>query len=345
MGKFKIENYFIYLTFITTVFAYFILGFSACGAPATPVRRSAVILAPHTPITAGKALKKKEIKITGGLNPLTLDFENNNGGPFYNAEPDVGDAGVFMPNTQIDLEILGGVSDYFELGGAYLFGDYAWSSPSSIGVLEIPPGHNRDVYAFGPAMRLNLSPNNQYIDVGLSLELLFASIPQATYVCSTCKNGWVSGQGAELYTFYKFERENMNHWDLSFHISGKHKIFSPYFSLGIQNTVTNIGFDQRYGSQDDDTLKNNEIIGLINLGSELELKPFYWDISLYYPFDHEQFDFSIGIATTIGIKFGIGKKEPQSDIIILPEEGETSSIFGPTKNNKTRGVDAFPILN
>lgn len=334
----------VFVLLITIFYIYLTLVFSSCGAPLTPVRRSAVILAPHAPITQGRALKKKEIKLSAGMNPVSLDFENNNGVAFFEAEPDVGDAGVFMPQNQISAQVLAGLSNYFELGGAFLYGDYDWSKPSSIGVLPIPSEKNADVYAWGPAMRINFSPANKYVDVGLSYELLFASIPQATYVCNTCNNQWGSGSGSEYYTFYDFEKKTMNHWDISFHLAGKLKIFSPYFSLGIQNTVTNIGFDPRYGSQNESTLDNDETIAIINIGGELDLRPFYWDISFYFPTGHEQFDYSIGITTAIGLKFG-GEKILDKLDELNKNRQEASPVFKQQKSTKNSGPDEFPILN
>jgi hypothetical protein len=330
---------------ISGVIFYWWLTFflSSCGAPLTPVRRSAVILAPHTPVTAGRALKGGEIKITAGMNPVAIDFENNNGAPFLDAEPDIGDAGVFMPTTQISAQLLGGISDFFELGGVFLYGDYDWTKPSSIGVLPIPSDRDADVYAFGPAMRTNFTPTNRYVDIGLSFELLFASIPQATYICETCNSTWGSNSGSEYYSFYSFERKTINHWDISFHLAGKLKIFSPYLSLGFQNTVTNIGFDPRSGSQDESTLDNDETIAILNIGGELDLNPFYWDISLYFPTGHEQFDFSMGITTNIGIKFGGAKKIAQELEEINIEEEAGLSILKQQKPKKK--IDEFPILD
>jgi hypothetical protein len=280
---------------------YLLTHFIGCTAPATPVRRSAVVPAARIPPKVGRALKPGKVKITAGMNPASL-IVNTLDQEFQ--EPVEGDAGLYIPETQIEGAIRIGVVKYFEIGGHGFYADYDWTESTFTGVLPIPEEMDPDIYGGGPDFQINLTPDHHYIDMSFSLDFTSASIPQAIFVCPDCTNdeNITMSEALARYKFYSYERKRFTLWNFSTHFVGKTKYINPYFIFSFQNAMTNIGFDPRYGSENESTLDNNEQIGIWAIGGEVAVDIGRFNITLYHPFDQDYVDSSFGISTQIGVE-------------------------------------------
>lgn len=280
---------------------YFLIHLISCAAPATPVRRSAVVPAPRIPPKVGRALKPGKVKIMGGMNPAALDV-NTLELALLGAEE--WDAGLFIPETQIEGAVRIGVVKYFEIGGHGFYADYDWTEPSIAGVLPIPEEMDPHIYGGGPDFQINLTPDHRYIDLNFSMDFTFTSIPQATFICPDCTNDENISMEEALarYVFYSYERKRFTLWNFSTHFVGKVKYINPYFILSIQNAITNIGFDPRYGAENESTLDNNELIGVWAIGGEVAAGISRFNITIYHPFDQDYTESSFGVSTQIGVE-------------------------------------------
>jgi hypothetical protein len=271
-----------------------LLGAAAC-APATPIRRTALVNAPSLPARTGLPLRAGELRVAGELNPLRV----------YDAYadalivPDVGAPGLYVPNIQLGLSLYGAPTEGFEVGGQVRYTRLSWAEPSAVGVLPFPDG-DRDLLLGGLGVRGNITLA-EGLTFTLGGELNLTEVEQAVYVCRTCTGGVTSSRA------YTFERFDAAYFMLPTLATGVAYRFNDYvgvyttiaFTLGVRNT----GFDPDLGNLPNDTLRTMPIFPM-GAGVEVNVQRFFANATLFYPLEGvEDLELGLSLAAQAGLRF------------------------------------------
>ncbi|PKN58095.1 MAG: hypothetical protein CVU56_07445 [Deltaproteobacteria bacterium HGW-Deltaproteobacteria-14] len=262
---------------------------SAC-APQTVIRRSAFIPGAAAPARTGGELAKGEVRLAGHLNAIrasdgVVDIDD--------LFTEVGDPGVFIPDFQVGASAYFGAAPGLELGGQVSYASLSWASRNTVGVLEFPPGHDENLFQFGVGLRYNVPIEHPSLRLGFIGELNFVDVPEAIFVL----NG-----GA--YEFRRVDHENFMLPNVALQLGWEgwfeNGSVLPYLLLGVQRSVTNVGFDDQLINLDDNTLEGF-LAGYVGLGADLRIEGFVLGMTFYVPFESvERIDFGPSFAVTVG---------------------------------------------
>ena len=156
---------------------------TAC-LPETALRRSALVPAPAGPAMTGRPLERGELKLTGGLNPMSL-------APATVAYgfPAPGDPGLFIPAAQLTGSLYVGLTPHLEVGAELHGAPFSWAEPTSDGVFPLPNDGTLASFTGGLGLRLTRRLGALPLWFGLSGELNLSNVPQASFVRCGCGNG------------------------------------------------------------------------------------------------------------------------------------------------------------
>jgi hypothetical protein len=107
----------------------------ACGAcaPNTVTRRSAYVPTPAPAMFSGKPVAAGRGEVSLAANPVII-------GVFKNFAPAIGDAGLYVPNTQYEFALRYGLGGWLDLGVAFQWAPWFSKEPSAVGVPPLPNG-------------------------------------------------------------------------------------------------------------------------------------------------------------------------------------------------------------
>jgi len=262
---------------------------SAC-APQTVIRRSAFIPGAAVPSRTGGELAKGEVRLAGHINAIRA------GNGYVDVDDlftQVGDPGVFIPDFQLGGSAYFGVGPGLELGGQVGFASLEWASRNTPGVLEFPPGRQENLFLAGVGMRYNAPIEHESLRLGFIGELNFVDIPEAIFVDN---NG--------VYEFRRIDHENFMLPNVAMQLGWEGYFDNgsvlPYLLLGVQRSVTNVGFDDQLANLDDNTLEGF-MAGYIGFGADLRIEGFVVNAAFYVPFESvDRIDFGPSFAFSVG---------------------------------------------
>ncbi len=233
---------------------------SGC-APATPVKRSALTLAPSPPSSSGRSLPRGRVLIEGGMAPAQAAVEED-------AVTLPGDAGLWIPTQQYSASLRAGIADTVELGFKGLWGRYEDAVMSTPGVA--PLGDEREVWALGPTLTVSIPVGDSGFVFGLVGEAYWVTVPYASWYCEACDGQYLydpeqahyrmTDQGTETFLFFNtafLGNFRLHDTPLEF-----------YGGLGFHSTITNIGFDDQV--TEDSTLEQGSILPMAIVGVDFE---------------------------------------------------------------------------
>ena len=279
---------------LSTVFNLLIVG---CGPPPTVLRRTATIVAPRLPDRVGSTLPAHHGRVSIGMDPASLSLCSD-------PSPAPNSPGLMIPTKQFKISAAGAVSDHVELDGGFFYAPYAWTEKSAAGVLPYPAGANSDAYELNLGVQISFLTYKSPVDVRLSIEGGFSSIPEATYVCTNCPN--LNPQ----YRFDHFSSEYPISYLVGVHVVAnnieieKNIHLSPFFVEAIEDSITNNGFDPNANNINNDTIKSRTI-GVMGVGLEANIDNFVPVLTISYPAGFPQ-DYNIifpDISLEAGIQF------------------------------------------
>lgn len=262
---------------------------TAC-APQAVIRRSAFIPGAAVPARTGGELADGEVRIAGHLNAIRVDDGVVDINDLFT---EVGDPGLFIPDFQIGGSAYFGVGPGLEIGGQISYASLSWASRNTVGVLEFPPGRDENLFQFGVGLRYNVPIEHPSLRLGFIGELNFVNVPEAIFVL----NG-------DDYEFRRIDHENFMLPNVAVQL-GWEELFEngsvlPYLLLGVQRSVTNVGFDDQLINLDDNTLEGF-LAGYFGLGADLRIGGFVVGATFYIPFESvERINFGPSFAVTVG---------------------------------------------
>ncbi len=299
----------------------------AC-APNTIIRRTALINAPQAPTREGQPLARGDVRLEGHLSGVNTAED----GGFFVFEPGiatVGDPGVLIPDVQLGASVWAGLPAGLEIGAQVYYASMDWADPNVFGVLPFPLGQEEDLFMGGIGLRLNIDVGNPRLAFAIMAELNLATIPEAIFVCTDrerCDNQSVSLDGSELYTFDRIERELFVLPNLALQLGWRFgdvpgveligedgqvipsdpEAISisamPFFTLGVQTSVTNTGFEPDFSTLPEDTLEAL-MVGYIGFGVDAMFDKLVLGASLLFPFEGEDaIDFGVVFNFRVGVQ-------------------------------------------
>ena len=269
------------------------LGAAAC-APATPIRRSALVAPPTLPTRSGLPLADGEVRVTGEVNPVRV----YDGSDLVLNIPEVGAPGLFVPVIQLGASLYGCPSEGIELGGQVRYTRLEWSEANAIGVLPFPE-QGRDLITGGLGVRGNI-PLADGLHLTLGGELNLSEVEQAVYVCRSCTGGSAPNSA------YTFERYDSALFMLPSFATGVTYRFNEYVgifsSLGMTLGVRNNGFDPDLSNLPDDTLSVMPIFP-VGAGVEVNAGHFVATAAVFYPLEGvRDLDFGLSFSGQAGLR-------------------------------------------
>ncbi|MBN1947499.1 MAG: hypothetical protein JW797_17645 [Bradymonadales bacterium] len=252
----------------------------AC-APTTPIRRTAIVPAAQLPARVGAPLERGEIRIAAEANPLAR------------IEPELdlialpGDPGLLIPFTQLGLNLYGAPLEWLELGMQARYAHYDWMTVNVVGVLPFPESEDLWMYGFGA--RLNFRIADSPVSFSALLEYNLANIHQARFIWTGESQS--PSQTNDPYAGYTFDGIESEHFGLpAFFVQGTvrlHPMLDAYLVGGVEQNVTNIGFDPDLSSRYESTLEGYAV-GIVGLGLEFCWKYAFANLSFFLPIESEE---------------------------------------------------------
>jgi len=264
---------------------------SAC-APQTVIRRSAFIPGVSAPARSGGELEDGQVRLSGHINAIRTNSDVVHLDDLFTLP---GDPGAFIPDFQLGASAYFGLGSGFELGGQVGYASLSWSHRNTPGVLSFPSGNQEDLLLGGVGVRYNFPIKHPSLRLGALCELNFVNIPEAIFKLDSA---------TDEYEFQRVDHENFMLPNLALQL-GWEQLFeaggvTPYLLLGVQRSVTNVGFDNQIANLDDNTLEGYWI-GYAGLGAELRIQSFVIGASFYVPFQSaNRIEFGPAFAINIG---------------------------------------------
>ncbi len=271
-----------------------LFGALAC-APATPIRRSALVPAASLPSRLGSPLHARQVRFGAEGNPLW-----RLGGTSELDSPRRGAPGLYVPEVQLGASFYGAPIRYLELGAQLRYASLAWSRPTAAGVLEIPGDQGVGVLQGGPGVRANIPLGKSGLTLSVITELELAGISQAVYVCTNCDGSTIEPHYALSRTESKVFFLPSITLQLDYDFNDWVSLFG---SIGGQRGVRNIGFDPNANNLASSTLSGFLLIP-VSVGAEVRVAPFFATVSWAYPLETiEDLDLGFGFTAQLGLFF------------------------------------------
>ena len=306
--------------------------FAAGCAPNTIIRRTALINAPMAPTREGQPLERGDVRLEGHISGVNTAAS----GGFFRFEPGVatvGDPGVLIPDLQIGGSLWAGLPAGFEIGAQLYYAAMEWADPNVFGVLPFPRGMEEDLLMGGIGLRLNIGTGNPRLAVGLMAEVNLATIPEAIFVCRDAER--CADESTSLATSdderYRFERIDHELFflpnvalQLGWRFGDVPQAYDewlgenaqpiprdpdavsisamPFFTLGLQSSVTNTGFEPDFTTLPDDTLETLTV-GYIGIGIDAMFDKLVLGGSMLLPIEGEDaIDFGVVFNFRVGVQ-------------------------------------------
>jgi len=272
---------------------------NAC-APETVIRRSAFIPGASSPDRVGGELFDGEVRLAGHINAIRANSDSVVLDDLFTLP---GDPGVFIPNFQLGGSAYFGLGNGFELGGQFSFASLSWASRNTPGVLDFPAGKEENLLMGGVGARYNFQIEHPAIRLAVLGELNFVDVPQAVFVLE-------SG----TYNFERMDHDSFALPNLALQLGWEAALegmdyVEPYVMLGVQRSVTNVGFDDQIANLDDSTLEGF-YAGYLGFGIDARFSNLVVGANLYLPFESvERIDFGPNFSFTLGGVFGSAHAE------------------------------------
>lgn len=309
------------------VFATLTVG--AC-APNTIIRRTALINAPQSPTREGQPLDRGDVRLEGHVSGANTGRT----GSFFFFEPgvaEVGDPGVLIPDFQLGASVWAGLPAGLEFGGQIYYASMGWSEPNLNGVLPFPAGREEDLLMGGLGLRVNIDVDDPRLKLAVLTELNIASIPEAIFVCNDsqrCDDQQLSTNGEELYRFERVDHETFFLPNVALQFGWRFNdardgaactpdpqaperclevadtvrlSAMPYLLLGVQESVTNTGFEPDFSTLQSDSLKGLWM-GYLGFGVDAVFDKLVVGASLIIPIEGER---AIDFGAVFNFKLGV----------------------------------------
>jgi hypothetical protein len=253
--------------------------------PLTQYRRSALTPAPSAPAWHGEPVGAQNVELGAQAGGRVVDERY---------DPQVGDPALWIPTWEVGATVMGGICDWFDLGGVFQYSHVEMAAPNVIGTPPLP-GDANDVWAIGPQLGVGGKFLDGQLFAGGYLALEYVAIPWATWELQSDDSYALIDSGFDQGLLYRIG---------AFFGGRPDPIVALYGGLVLTSSWINIGFsdDRQSGS----TLAQDDPSVLPLLGAHLDLTryaPLFLRTSLTFPVDSAAADyFPMGWDVSFGVK-------------------------------------------
>ena len=246
--------------------------FFAC-APATPIRRSALVPINAPPVRVGAPLLDGYTQLSAEIGAST--DATTLYGVIRGAQP--GDVGLYIPALSVGASVYHAFGAV-ELGAHLRYSSLSWSHPSSVGVLPIPAEASAFSLNGGLGLRFNVRAVEGRVTFSPLLELNVVNITEAQYFCASCREGQNVSDSA-----YRYEGQ--------------------VSTLSLQMGFGNVGFDNDLNTRGFGSV-HATLVGLPMAGVALDVGGLAFASTLSFPLQEGRSPEGLGLSVSLGYRWG-----------------------------------------
>lgn len=262
-----------------------VVGLLSGCAPLTQYRRSALTPAPSAPPWHGEPVGAQNVELGVQLGGRAVERRY---------DPQVGDPALWIPTFEVGATVMGGITDWFDLGGVVQYSHVELAEPNVIGTPPLP-GSDNDVWAIGPQLGFGGTFLDGKLFAGGYLALQYVAMPWATWELRSDDNYQLIDSGVDQGLLYRAG---------AFFGGRPDPIVALYGGLVITSSWINVGFSDE--QLDGSTLEQDAPSVLPLVGAHLDLTqwaPLFLRTSLTFPIDSAAADyFPLGWDVSFGVK-------------------------------------------
>jgi hypothetical protein len=257
---------------------------SGC-TPLTRYRRSAMTPSPAAPPWHGEPLGATNAELGAQVGGRVVEERWN---------PQVGDPALHIPEVEVNATVMGGITDWFDLGGVVTYAHGSMSTPNVIGTPPLAEDAN-DMWAIGPQLGFGGKFLEGRMFAGGYLSFQYVALPWSTWEL----------QADDTYRMVQSDYDSGLAWRVAGFLGGRPiPMLAIYGGIVATATWVNDGFSDTEAS--DSTLEQTDPSWLPLIGVSLDFDP---DVPLYFravmtfPLSSEAANFfPIGWDASIGVK-------------------------------------------
>jgi hypothetical protein len=257
---------------------------SGC-APMTQYRRSALTPAPSTPPWHGEPVGAQNVELGAQFGGRVVEER---------LDPQVGDPALWIPTFEVGATVMGGITDWLDLGGVFQYSHVKMAQANVVGTPPLP-GDANDVWSLGPQIGLGGKFLDGKLFAGGYLALQYVSIPWSTWELQTDQCYRLVDSGFDQGLLYRVG---------AFFGGRPHPVVALYGGVVVTSSWVNIGFSDEEASGS--TLEQDVPSVLPLVGAHLDLQPYaplFLRTAMTFPIDSDAADyFPIGWDVSLGVK-------------------------------------------
>ncbi len=256
-------------------------------APLTQYRRSALTPAPAPPPWHGEPLGAANAELGVQVGGRSVDER---------PVAQVGDPALWIPEFEVNATVMGGITDWFDLGGVVTYSHVKLAEANTVGTPPLPADAD-DVWAVGPVLAMGGKFLDGRMFAGGFAALEYVSLPWSTWELTSVTGPQyrLKDSGYDQGLLYRFGA----------FLGGRPiPMLAIYGGIIAASSWVNDGFSDHQASGS--TLEQAGPAWLPVLGVSLDFDPdvpLYLRSALTFPIDSDAADyFPLGWDTSIGVK-------------------------------------------
>ncbi|MBN1770713.1 MAG: hypothetical protein JXB32_05595 [Deltaproteobacteria bacterium] len=257
---------------------------SGC-TPLTQYRRSALTPAPSAPAWHGEPVGAQRVELGVQMGGRVVEER---------LVAQVGDPALWIPTFEVGATVMGGITDWLDLGGVFQYSHVRMAQANVVGTPPLP-GDANDVWSVGPQLGMGGKFLDGKMFAGGYLALQYVAIPWATWELQADRSYAPIDSGFDQGLLYRFA---------AFLGGRPHPVVAVYGGLVVTSSWVNVGFsdDEASGS----TLEQDVPSVLPLIGAHLDLNPYaplYLRTAMTFPIDSDAADyFPLGWDVSLGVR-------------------------------------------
>ncbi len=270
--------------------------FFAC-APATPIRRSALVPINAPPVRVGAPLLDGYTQLSAEIGAST--DATTLYGVIRGAQP--GDVGLYIPALSVGASVYHAFGAV-ELGAHLRYSSLSWSHPSSVGVLPIPAEASAFSLNGGLGLRFNVRAVEGRVTFSPLLELNVVNITEAQYFCASCREGQNVSDSAYRYEGQVSTLSLLPKLGAICDVRIA-EVVHLYGGLSLQMGFGNVGFDNDLNTRGFGSV-HATLVGLPMAGVALDVGGLAFASTLSFPLQEGRSPEGLGLSVSLGYRWG-----------------------------------------
>lgn len=257
---------------------------SGC-APLTQYRRAALTPAPSAPVWHGEPIGAQRVEIGAQMSGRVVEER---------PVAEVGDPALWIPMFEVGAAVMGGITDWLDLGGVFQYSHVKMAQANVVGTPPLP-GDANDVWSLGPQIGMGGKFLDGKMFAGGYLALQYVSLPWSTWELQSDRSYRLVDSGFDQGLLYRVG---------AFFGGRPHPVVALYGGLVVTSSWVNIGFSDEEASGS--TLEQDVPSVLPLIGTHLDLNPYaplFLRTAITFPIDSDAADYyPVGWDVSLGVK-------------------------------------------